>query len=133
MSAELRDRMGQLIADAFAPATNTIAGAHLTAALGFELSAKPLGATKPVHIIVRADSVGPVAFSSDGKVFAIASGAEDCHIRLYDVGTGNQVGDIKGLTGPVRSLAFAADGPWLIAGMSDTTALVWDWRKIKNL
>ncbi|HWF20201.1 MAG TPA: hypothetical protein VG754_13110, partial [Verrucomicrobiae bacterium] len=46
---ELSAQITKMLQAAFQPATNDEAGAHLTAALGFELSAKPLSATKPAR------------------------------------------------------------------------------------
>jgi WD40 repeat protein len=71
---------------------------------------------------------GPVAFSPDNKVFATTAGQPDRRIVIWDMANGNEVGVIKGFRARVISLAFTPDGNRLIAGMDDTTALVWDWK-----
>lgn len=63
---ELSTQLDQLISQAIAPATNTDAGAHLEAALGFELSTKPLGHAKAAKIVVRSQNV---IYSSQVKEF----------------------------------------------------------------
>jgi WD40 repeat protein len=47
-------------------------------------------------------------------------------IRLYRTATGASVGVIEGVPGQVRSLGFAPDGKRIIAGLSDTTAVIWN-------
>ncbi len=70
--------------------------------------------------------VSSVAFSPDGKRLASASGIygyggkwlgkdyfygdESCELKLWDVSTGRVSLRLKGLAGPVTSMAFSADG-----------------------
>jgi RNA polymerase sigma factor (sigma-70 family) len=67
--------------------------------------------------------LGRVAFSPDCKTFAV--GGKD-RIEFRATATGALRGTITGLPSPARSLAFAPDGKRVIAGLSDTTALVYD-------
>jgi WD40 repeat protein len=64
-----------------------------------------------------------MALSRDGRIVAVAM---DRNIRIFDLGTGKELGQFKGHEGTVVSLAFAADNRTLISGSADTTALVWD-------
>jgi WD40 repeat protein len=65
-----------------------------------------------------------VASSSDGRFLATAH--TDPTIHLWDVVTGQEVGQFKGHQGGVVTLAFSNDGERLISGSLDTTALVWN-------
>jgi WD40 repeat protein len=86
-----------------------------------------LSSGKPVHELELPDgAAGPVAFSSDGTLFAEGGGRPHGHIRLYDTATGREVRVLEGFQTSVRSLAFLPDGKRLLSGMTDTTALVWD-------
>jgi len=71
-------------------------------------------------------SASPVAlaFSPDG--LALAVGGSDRVIRLWNVRTGKELGQLSGHQGAIASLVFAADGRSLLSGSADTTALVWD-------
>jgi RNA polymerase sigma factor (sigma-70 family) len=68
------------------------------------------------------ERVGPVAFSADGKKFAVGMTGR---IRLYTTATGAPAGTIE-TPCSVRSLAFDPDGKRIIAGLSDTTAVIWN-------
>jgi WD40 repeat protein len=78
------------------------------------------------QLILPGGGAGPVAFSPDGKYFAIATGEPDRRIRWWDAATGKELGVIQGFRGTVHALAFTPDGRRLISGMDDTTALVWE-------
>jgi RNA polymerase sigma factor (sigma-70 family) len=69
---------------------------------------------------------GAVAFSPDGKLVAASGDGPQGRIGLWDAATGKEAGGVEGVTKPVHSLAFSPDGKRLLAGMQDTTVLVWD-------
>jgi RNA polymerase sigma factor (sigma-70 family) len=69
---------------------------------------------------------GAVAFSPDGKLVAASGEGPQGRILLLDAANGKEAGAVEGVTEPVYSLAFTPDGKRLIAGMRDTTVLVWD-------
>jgi WD40 repeat protein len=73
-------------------------------------------------------SIGPVysvAFSPDGKT--LAAGSADGTVGLWDVATGQQIGDpLAAPGGPVYSVAFSPDGKTLAAGSADGTIRLWD-------
>jgi WD40 repeat protein len=69
--------------------------------------------------------VGSVAFSPDGKTLASASG--DQTIRLWDVASGQQIGEpLQGHTDGVWSVAFSPDGQTLASGSGDDTIILWE-------
>jgi WD40 repeat protein len=88
-------------------------------------------ATGKVHkqILLPEQGVGPVAFSPDVQMFAVASSQPSSRIRLMETATGREVRRIDGFHGVVRSLAFMPDGKRLVSGMDDSSALVWDLAK----
>jgi WD40 repeat protein len=65
---------------------------------------------------------GCAAFSPDGKLLAVggrgttAADADRGVIRLYDMGTGKEVGELRGHATPVTDLLFSPDGLTLASG-----------------
>jgi RNA polymerase sigma factor (sigma-70 family) len=76
-----------------------------------------------LRIPLTGERIGPSAFSPDGKTIAVSI---DRRILLYDSARGTARGTIDGLPGTAHSLALAPDGKRLIAGLSDTTAVIWN-------
>ncbi|MEG8181475.1 hypothetical protein GZH49_23520 [Nocardia terpenica] len=66
-----------------------------------------------------------VVYRPDGKM-VVTSGADDNSIRMWDVGTGRQVGELDGHTGTVAALAVTGDGRQLVSGSIDGTIRIWD-------
>jgi RNA polymerase sigma factor (sigma-70 family) len=64
-----------------------------------------------------------VAVSPDGRTLARMRGHT---VRVWDLLTGQELGELKGHQGAVTALEFAPDGKTLATGSGDTTALVWD-------
>jgi len=83
------------------------------------------------------DIVRGLAFTPNGTVLAAAGGnTEDFAIHLWDVVSGQSLGQLDGHTGIVWSLAFSPDGQMLASVSGDNTARIWDWRNktlIKSL
>jgi WD40 repeat protein len=74
-----------------------------------------------------------VAFSSDGRLLAEAGGLAERFIRCWDTRTGKARVRIEVLgsdrPGPIRTLAFSADGRILAAGTEEGTISVWETGK----
>ncbi|MGQ0634309.1 MAG: WD40 repeat domain-containing protein [Planctomycetaceae bacterium] len=58
--------------------------------------------------------IGALAYSPQGNL--LATGSADETIRLYDLAGTAESKPLEGHTRPVNSLAFAADGAWLVSG-----------------
>jgi WD40 repeat protein len=64
------------------------------------------------------------AFSRDNRLLALVAPKQT--ILIWDLRQGRELRRITGFDSEVRSLAFAPDGRRLVAGLLDTTILVWD-------
>jgi WD40 repeat protein len=75
-------------------------------------------------------TAGVVRFSPDGRTLAVGQGTD---LQLWDLATGVRKVDLRGGTGVVRDLAWAADGKqlWAIAGEHRLTR--WSWRRGERL
>ena len=73
----------------------------------------------------HSNAVNSVAFSPDGEI--LASGSSDNTIILWDVATGQPIGEpLKGHSDFVTSVAFSPDGGMLVSGGSDKKIILWD-------
>ncbi len=73
--------------------------------------------------------LGPVAFSADGKRFAVGGPFGDdgeVGVRLYDWPSGKVLRTFLGHSAAVTALNFSPDGTTLASGSVDTTVLLWD-------
>src|SRR5207245_2066629 len=62
-----------------------------------------------LHTIFRpGDRIFKVAFHPDGKT--LASAGEDHVVRVWDVGTGEEVRALHGHTAPVLNVSYSPDG-----------------------
>ena len=76
-------------------------------------------------VINGISSVNAIASSPDG--IHIVSGSDDDMIRVWDMMTGQQVGEVlKGHEYWVNSVTFSPDGTHIVSGSYDKTIRVWD-------
>src|SRR5262249_32429834 len=117
----------------FSPAVFAVAIALCTLTATACLAGHAEGATRT--LTGHGGEVLAVAFAPDGRL--LASGSSDQTIRLWDPGTGEERKLLRGHTGAVRTLAFAAPNSQLLAsGSADGTVRIWDvaqGREIKTL
>ncbi|HEU5101727.1 MAG TPA: protein kinase [Roseiflexaceae bacterium] len=65
-----------------------------------------------------------VAWSPDGRL--ALTGGEDGTLRVWDIGSGAQLRELKGHIGSVWSVAWSPDGKQALSGAADGTLRVWD-------
>ena len=78
------------------------------------------------HILTlsgHSGSVRSVAFSLDGK---IASGSADKTIKLWNLGTGQEISTLAGHRLSVNAVAFSPDSQTLVSGSADKTIKLWN-------
>jgi WD40 repeat protein len=73
-----------------------------------------------------------MAYSHDDRTIAWTTGWAKCYIHLYDLARRKET---RTITTPtvhsqwcVSALVFTPDGSRIVAGMTDTSVLVWDLR-----
>ncbi|EIW75804.1 WD40 repeat-like protein [Coniophora puteana RWD-64-598 SS2] len=72
-----------------------------------------------------ASLVTALAYSPDGK--SLATAYSDKAIRIWETGTGHQIGDaLYGHSMAVSTIAYAPNGRRLVSGSSDSALRVWD-------
>jgi RNA polymerase sigma factor (sigma-70 family) len=87
---------------------------------------------KEIHRLDAGTKTAPgcIVFSSDGKLLAEASdpnrGTQDHTIRLWDMATGKEVGQLKGHTDRVEALAKSPSGDLLASASWDGTIRFWN-------
>lgn len=63
--------------------------------------------------------------SSDDALLATAS--TDQSVRVWEVGTGNLVAELRGHTRPVSSVLFSRDNHWLLSWAEGEPPRIWKW------
>jgi WD40 repeat protein len=56
----------------------------------------------------------------------LATGSDDCSVRIWDAATWKTMAVLDGHVGTVTALRIAADGTWLATGSDDCTVRAWD-------
>ncbi|NGY59004.1 hypothetical protein G7043_08700 [Lentzea sp. NEAU-D13] len=59
----------------------------------------------------------------------LATGGDDGLIALWDTGTWQKIGELRGHTDAVKALEFSPDGNRLASGSTDRSVIVWDVRE----
>jgi WD40 repeat protein len=77
------------------------------------------------EVQVHSESVATIAISGEGKWLATGD-LDDSVVRLRDMKTGEEKKVFKGHGRPIQSVAFSANGKYLVSGSADHTARLWD-------
>ncbi|KAJ3378316.1 hypothetical protein HDU84_007653 [Entophlyctis sp. JEL0112] len=65
-----------------------------------------------------------ICLSTDSSL--VASGGEDCTIRLWDMLTGTGVRTFEGHKGAVSAICISSDSRWIVSGSRDMSVRVWN-------
>jgi WD40 repeat protein len=79
---------------------------------------------------VKQDSwVTALVFSSNGRI--IASGHDDGHVRFWDAGSANELGELHAHPSAVSAIAFSPNGDLVATAGEDRAVRVWEARSHK--
>src|SRR5438445_9735145 len=81
------------------------------------------GKTGTAAITPGPTAISAVAFSPDGKILAAGVGNR---LKVWDLGTGQELMTLEGHSGAITCAAFAPGGKELATGAADKTIKLWD-------
>jgi WD40 repeat protein len=119
------DALGDRAGTAFSPDGKWLAGFsfQIDAVTLWKLTTSP-----PMEFRLDHPGIASPVFSPDGRWLA-TGGYYDATVKLWDLTSpdpGARPTILPGHSGTILSLAFSANGDWLVSGAHDTIARVWD-------
>lgn len=79
-----------------------------------------------LHFKAHNEGITALAISPDGKILASAAGVTEKVIKLWDAGTGEPLGELRGHGRYVHYLAFSPRTNLLASASADETIRIWD-------
>ncbi|MFN0125073.1 MAG: WD40 repeat domain-containing protein [Verrucomicrobiales bacterium] len=74
-----------------------------------------------------------LAILNGGRILASAGGFTDPVVRLWDVASGEPVGQLIGHRTYINAMAMSPDGRLLASGSGDQTMRIWDWKERRSV
>jgi WD40 repeat protein len=98
-----------------------------------EIGVAAVGRSTNIWTLSAAEElVTAIAFSPDGKTLATGEGYSEGAIKLWDLRTGNQMGQLEGHRSWIGCLKFLPNGN-LASGSADQTIRIWDVTNRRSL
>lgn len=76
------------------------------------------------RLFITSERIYSVAFAPDGQSFVAASA--NGNALMFDVITGQALGELKGHTAPIQAISYSLDGKLIVTAGDDKTARIWD-------
>jgi WD40 repeat protein len=94
-----------------------------------ELDGRPSG--EACHFQADFRGVNGLSFSPDGRRLAVCG--MDSHPEIWDAGSGERIGFLRGHTSRVESVRYSPDGKYLVSCGWDRTVKIWDGGSLAEL
>jgi WD40 repeat protein len=118
---------------AFSPDSRYLATAGGRVGTDFIVNIWETATGRQFHLPGHTWSINALAFSPDPGLGRLASGSADGTLRIWDVGTAEEIGNLPGRILDVHCVAFSPDGNLLAAGGMRRVIKLWNARTWKLL